>query len=1124
MAGRLTRRGFIGAGAAAVAARLSWAAPQAQAILASPKFPKAPPFEKLRPLITPGSDEFACEAEAARIYGTLDRLLEERRLPLAPGFAGQDPNPDLQRWIDSLGEVRSARYYPLEDGLVRFEVASRDEEGLAYRVGEWRMRWSADGSLTSFERVRESLARSTRPLFRDVTASYFGGVESFRAQLAHGVPYWRAQLDLACGIDIYGQNGIAVGDIDGDGWDEVYVCQPGGLPNRLYKRGPEGAFVDITERAGVGVLDDTASALFVDFRNCGLQDLVILGAAGPLYFVNEGEGSFRLRQDAFRLAAPARGAFTGMAAADYDGDGRVDLYLCSYIYFQSEDQYSYPSPYHDSRNGPPNFLFRNQLAADGSGYFEDVTDPVGLDENNDRYSFAPAWCDYDFDGRPELYVANDFGRNNLYKFDGERFRDIAAKAGVEDLGPGMSASWFDAHGEGRPDLYVTNMWTAAGRRVTHDPAFHPVAGAGLAEQYRRHTKGNSLYRNRGDGTLEETGKAEMGRWSWSGEGLDFDLDGCPEIVVAAGMLTEPSGGDKQDLMSFFWRQVVAKTSFEASPSAGYQEGWNALNQFVREGFTWNGREPNVMYRMQGGESVDVSGISGLDMALDTRSFAATDLNGDGRLDLLLKNRLGPQVQAFKNESAAENHVIVVELQGTNSNRDAIGAWVTVDREGGRSAAGVFAGSGYLCQHTKRLHLGLGADPAAKKLTVRWPSGAVETFDDLPGEQRYRVVEGKGIVERHVLGSRRPHPPTRSSESRNDSRRGATWLLEPVPLPEVKQGPGFVTVASADSKERQGWYALFQRYLLDYRGPLELPLTLLIDDRSRAHKVYFTPPDEATKRTDLSLLQEGDRVARALPFPGKALRPFSRSYFRHGAAYYQAGFPDQALPYLDETLRADSENFKALLAVGQIHLSAGRLVEARPLVERAAKLRPDSPEALNNLGGLELAQDQPARAAAAFERALAAEPNLPYALMNAGSAYSRLGKLDQAERTLRRAVDLQPKDADALDQLGLALARQDKLDEAKEFFQRAIEAQRDHVSAISNLAVVYLKQNQPSEAVAALRYGIRVAPADERLYLSLAKVYVQGGDRERARDVMQQLLAERPDSETARAALRELGLP
>ena len=1117
MVGRLTRRGFLAAGAAALAPRFAPGfAPQLTS--APPKFPRQPPFEKLRPYLAPGSDEFRCEADAVRIEGALSRWItkRERLVGNADGIAA------LERWAEALGEVRIARFFPLEGDLVRFEVASRDAEGFAYRVGEWQLRWSAKSELEAFRPLRETLARSPKPLFRDETASCFGHDSSFRDQLAHGVPYWRARLDLACGIDIYGQNGIAVADIDNDGWDEIYVCQPGGLPNRLYKRGVDGAFADITENAGVGLLDDCSAALFVDFRNSGLQDLIVLGAAGPLYFANRGDGTFRLREDAFRFAAPARGAFTGMAAADYDGDGRVDLYLCCYIYFQSEDQYSYPSPYHDSRNGPPNFLFRNRLATDGSGFFEDVTAAAGMDENNDRYSFAPAWCDYDFDGRPELYVANDFGRNNFYKFDGERFHDIAAKAGVEDLGPGMSAAWFDAHGEGRPDLYVTNMWTAAGRRVAHDPEFAPVAKAGLAEEYRRHTKGNSLYRNRGDGTFEETGQAEMGRWSWTGDGLDFDLDGRPEVLIAAGMLTEPSGAGEPDLASFFWRRVVAETSRDAEPSSEYQEGWNALNQFVREGVSWNGSEPNVFYRFVGDRAVDSSGVSGLDVALDTRSFAATDLDGDGRLDILLKNRLGPQVQAFINQSAGQNHVLVIELEGTASNRDAIGSWVTAEHDGGIAAAGLHAGSGYLCQHTKRLHLGLGEATAARKLTVRWPSNAVETFENLGAERRYRIVEGKGIVHSAPLGPASKLPPPRKFESRNDSARSATWLLEPVPLPEQRSGPGFLTISSADPAERQAWYELFQRYLLDYRGPLSLPLTLLVDDRSRAHKIYFEAPDEETKPADLAALGK-DRVGLALPFAGRAIDGFSRSYFRHGAAFYQAGFAEQALPYLDEALRTNPDNFRALLAVGQIHLSAGRASEANPYVERAARLRQDSPEALNNLGGLALAQDDPARAALAFEKALAAEPELPYALVNAGQAYVRLGRFDDAERVLRRAVELAPSDADALDQLGLVLARRERLEEAKTFFQRAIEVQRDHVSAISNLAVLYVKQSRPSEAIAALRFGIRVAPKDERLYLNLAKVYVQTGDRENARGVMEQLLTERPDSEVAKTALRELTL-
>jgi hypothetical protein len=230
-----------------------------------------------------------------------------------------------------------------------------------------------------FRPLSETLVKSQRPFFRDVTAEMFGTNDSFREQMVRGIPYRRARLDSASGIDIYGDNGIAAGDIDNDGWDQVYVCQPGGLPNRLYKI-RDGKMTDVTEEAGVGLVDDTSSALFLDLRNSGRQDLVVLRGAGPLLFLNNGDGTFALRPDAFHFRTALEGSCTGMAAADYDRDGRIDLYVCTYTYFQSEGQYQYPVPYHDAHNGPPNFLFRNQLEMDGSGTFEDVTERTGCRE------------------------------------------------------------------------------------------------------------------------------------------------------------------------------------------------------------------------------------------------------------------------------------------------------------------------------------------------------------------------------------------------------------------------------------------------------------------------------------------------------------------------------------------------------------------------------------------------------------------------------------------------------------------------------------------------------------------------------------------------------------------------
>jgi tetratricopeptide (TPR) repeat protein len=1021
-------------------------------------FRKPAPHEQLARYIQPGIDEFAVEAEAAKV-----------------GQALSPANPNT-------------RFYVLPHNRVRFETKTADE----YRVGTARYTW-ADGRIAEYQVESETVARSERPLFRDVTDALFGACDSFRNQLLRGVPYWRAALDSASGIDIYGSNGISVGDIDNDGTDEVYVCQPGGLPNRLYQL-REGRFQDITAAAGVGLLDDTSCALFLDLRNIGRQDLVVLRAAGPVLFLNNGDGTFALRPDAFQFRGRPQGSFTGMSAADYDRDGKLDLYLCSYTFFQSEDQYRYPAPYHDARNGPPNFLFRNRLAADGSGAFEDTTEAAGLSHNNDRFSFAPAWCDYDSDGWPDLFVANDFGRPNLYRNRGGRFEDVAEAAGVGGVGPGMSAAWFDADGDGRPDLYVSDMWTAAGQRVTSDAAFRPAATPELRDSYRRHTKGNSLYRNRGDGTFEETGGAEVGRWAWSADAHDFDNDGAAEIFVTCGMLT---GTRQPDLMSFFWRQVVAKSPMTAERSEAYENGWNGINQLIREDYSWNGGEPNVFYTRRDGRWIDASGISGLDCALDSRAFAVTDLDGDGNLDILLKSRLAPQVKAFRNESAGGRKSIAVRLTGTKSNRDAIGARVEADG----MVRWLQAGSGYLSQNTKVLYFGLGDRDEVERLSIMWPSGEKQEFQNLAAGHRYEITEGAGEVKSEAFRGR-PLPDGRGSVSADNlPRTHDTWLLEPVPLPDGRKGPGLLYVGEGERPavadqvvnlrvepaEVAAGYALFRRYLLDWRTELSLPLVLLIDGRGRVHKLYAAVPDAATVAADRKAMAGPNRQRLALPFAGDYVGVPRRNYFKLGAAFYWAGYPQQALPYLEETVRQTPDNDKAWNAIGQIHLDAGRLAESRAALQSAAAANPALGEAWNNLGGVELAAEN----------------------------------LDAALRHYRRAIDLLPKATYPLVNAGQVEARLGHEREAVKLFQRAIEIDRSDAGAINNLGVLYSQMGQANDAIAAFEYGIRVAPDEEVLYMNLGRVYVKQGDRAKARDAMLRLLERKPDSKVAANALREL---
>src|SRR4030095_9255664 len=190
--------------------------------------------------------------------------------------------------------------------------------------------------------------------------------------------------------------GVCVVCADGDALDAVYVAQPAGLPNRLYRARGDSTFEDVTERAGLGVLDDTASSLFADVDNDGDEDLVLVTATQPLLFLNDGPGRFTRVADAFRFERPLAGSLMSMAMADYDRDGFLDLYLCvySYSYGAGEGKRATPMPARDARRAPPGGVF----GSDAHGRFVETTREAGLEAGNDRYHFAAAWGDYDADG------------------------------------------------------------------------------------------------------------------------------------------------------------------------------------------------------------------------------------------------------------------------------------------------------------------------------------------------------------------------------------------------------------------------------------------------------------------------------------------------------------------------------------------------------------------------------------------------------------------------------------------------------------------------------------------------------------------------------------------------------
>jgi len=1012
-----SRREFV----ASLAALPAFAALRPPALSAE-EIHQVAPYLALEKFILPGRDEFAEEKSAFEIRAAFEQALHSGELPT--------PDPQIaslwRSWVASLGTITRAAFYPLPDDLLRFEVSGTRDNRLYHRTGHWKLEWR-DGRAAGLVPLDEHNATASEPWFHDVSAAVFANTPSFRNQLLKGVPYWRSRLDPACGIDIYGSNGLAVGDIDNDGADEIYVCQPAGLPNRLYKIHPDGAAADITDQWGAGFLDDTSSALFLDLRNIGRQDLVVLRSGGPVLLLNEGS-RFRPRDDAFQFGTPPSGGFTGMAAADFDRDGKLDLYLCCYVYFHSEAQYTYATPYHDARNGPPNFLFRNRLQPDGAGYLEDCTAETGLNENNDRFSFAPAWCDFNSDGWPDLYVANDFGRKNLYVNHRGHFRDEAARAGVDDIGPGMSAAWFDYDRDGRPDLYVSNMWTDSGQRIVRSKKFLPAQGE-AHDAYLRHTMGNSLFRNRGDGAFDDVTLPQhvaFGRWAWSSGGHDLDNDGQPEIFVACGMLTNTS---TTDLGSFFWRQVVSRSPVTASGSAAYENGWNAINQFVRQEYSWNGHEPNVLHVRRGDRYFDFSGVSGLDFADDTRAFAICDFDNDGRPDLILKSRLGPQLRVLQNNCAASNHSIAFNLRGAKSNRDAIGARVEVDGQ----TKWLDAGSGFLSQHSKRMIFGLGPEPVAHHVRITWPSGLVQEFTNLQAGHIHTLTENSPAIRTTPFSIHRPLPRATLVPD-NSLRLEDTWFLEPIPLPEPHSGPGLFTLHEATPI-----WEIFRRYLFDWRTSLTPPLCLLLDESGHAVKIYAQPPSPKQVQADLLLKQPP-----ALPFPGDYIQPTHRDFFKFGGAYLWAGYPQQALPYLEKVLERTPTNARVLVLVGQIHLQAsrndaaekyfrdalaidprspeaafglgailakrGRYAEARALLEQAIQSRPDYADAINDLGAVFIQLGQVNDAIAAFQYGARVAPDEDMLYLNLGRTYLKLGQTDKAREVMQRLLDRKPDSA------------------------------------------------------------------------------------------------------------------
>jgi hypothetical protein len=512
--------------------------------------------------------------------------------------------------------------------------------------------------------------------------------------------------------------GLCFFDADGDGRQDLYFVQSGPLPGqprpagtplaRLYRNRGDGTFEDITAKAGVSNPTGYGSGCTAaDYDQDGDVDLYVTNFGPSVLYRNNGDGTFT---DVTAAAGVRNGLYAASAAwADYDLDGRPDLYVANYVDFTMNDQKycgnlqekrrSYCHP--DAYEGLPDILYHNE----GNGKFRDVTKAAGIGDPNGK-SLGVVWFDFDRDGDDDLYVANDATPNVLYRNDGAgKFTDVTLVAGTccsEDGRPqsGMGVDAADADGDGWQDLFVTNL--------SNEP--------------------NELYRNlEGKGPFATVtygvglGEPSLLATGW-GTGLyDYDNDGDLDIVVT-------NGHPMDDI-----HIVSDLLTYEQKPALYRNDG--------------RGRFQEI-----GTAAGDVFGIPDVG-----RGLAIADYDDDGDLDLALNPNNRPGHLWRNDGGSAAGHWISLKLVGTRSNKDALGAFVTLTAGGRRQVREVRSASSYMSQNDMRLHFGLGAATKVDAIEIRWPGKAktVETLGAQEADRFLLIREGSGVVSATRPGEAKP---------------------------------------------------------------------------------------------------------------------------------------------------------------------------------------------------------------------------------------------------------------------------------------------------------------------------------------------------------------------------------
>ena len=509
---------------------------------------------------------------------------------------------------------------------------------------------------------------------------------------------------------------VSIVDFDHDGWPDIYVTNSAiGAKNALYRNMHDGTFKDVAPQLGIADVNQAGTgvstgAVWGDYDNDGYEDLFLIKWGRPeLYHNDQGRGFTRVSEKA---GLPAWINANTAIWLDYDGDGLLDLFVGGY-YAEDIDLWHLnttrimPDSFEYAKNGGRKYLFHNL----GNGKFEEVSDKVGI--NSRRWALAASAADLRGTGHPDLFVANDYGVSELYFNNGGKFREVGEQTGV-GFAPksGMNAAFGDILNQGRYAVYVSNI-SEDGILIQGNNLWMP----------KETTSGNGLqYEN-----LAREFGVELGGWSFGAQFGDLNNDGTLDLYLANGYIS-------LDRSRSYWYDF-SKVAGGNSTIIGDAKNWPAFDGRSLSGY----QNKRVWLNDGAGKFIDVAQAVGVTDTYDGRAVALVDLWNRGVLDVVVANQKGPLL-VYKNNVAPGNEWIEFQLEGTASNRSAIGADVTLYWSGQKQAQEVSGGTGFAAQNDRRLHFGLGKNPHVEKVVIRWPSGKLQTIEQPAIHQLHTIKE------------------------------------------------------------------------------------------------------------------------------------------------------------------------------------------------------------------------------------------------------------------------------------------------------------------------------------------------------------------------------------------------